>query len=147
MPEMRGGIQNKKAGGNAGCTLPAPDGLRRTHTHLVLLSLKDNQGCLLLNAPPPPHSLSLSFSFSLLSPPSLSFSFSPSISLHLLDTLPHQLFSSHTEMTPQGNVILIVCVCVCVCVFGCTTHTQSAYVPFSLVLYSASSTSHECPLL
>ena len=63
----------------------------------------------------PPPTLSLSFSFSLLSPPSLSFSFSPSISLHLLDTLPHQLFSSHTEMTPQGNVILIVCVCVCVC--------------------------------
>lgn len=73
---------------------------------------------------PPPHSLSLSFSFSLLSPPSLSFSFSPSISLHLLDTLPHQLFSSHTEMTPQGNVILIVCVCVCVRVWVYNAHTK-----------------------
>lgn len=31
MPEMRGGIQNKKARANAVCTLPAPDGLRRTH--------------------------------------------------------------------------------------------------------------------
>ena len=62
--------------------------------------------------------------FFFLSPLSLSFSFSPSISLHLLDTLPHQLFSSHTEMTPQGNVILILCVCVCVCVWVYNAHTK-----------------------
>lgn len=36
---------------------------------------------------------------------SLSFSFSLPLSLHLSGSLPHQLFSSHTGMTPQGNVI------------------------------------------
>lgn len=31
-------------------------------------------------------------------------------SLFFWDGLPHQLFSDHTEMTPQGNVILVLCV-------------------------------------
>lgn len=74
--------------------------------------------------------------FSLLS---FSFSFSLSIPLHLLDTLPHQLFSGPDEMTPEGNLILIVCACpFCVCGLACMD-TENAYVLVSLVSYFASS--------
>lgn len=78
---------------------------------LVLLSLKDNRSCLLLK------------DYS--STPLFLSTFSPSHflspSLNLLESLPHQLFSSHTEMTPQGNVISVLCVVVrahtkCLCV-------------------------------
>lgn len=110
----------------------------------VLLSLKDNWSCLLLNdfSSPlsrSPLSLSLTLSF-FLSPLFLLLIFSLLLapSLHLLDSLPHQLFSSHTEMTPQGNVILCVRV---------HTHTQNAYALISHVLYSATSTKWHCPLL
>ncbi len=102
---------------------PASSWWTQTDTHaLVLLSLKDNWSCLLLNDTP------------LLSPLSFSFSYSLSISPHLLNTLPHQLFSSRTEMTPQGNLVLILRVRVWV-----YTHTRNAYVLFLAVLNSANS--------
>lgn len=57
-------------------------------------------------------------------------------SLFLWDGLPHQLFSDHTEMTPQGNVILVLCVCV-----WTYTHTRKMLMCcFTRGLYSASST-------
>lgn len=132
---------------------PGPDdGLRSTHT-LVLLSTKDNLPTHdpTYYPPSPPHTHTQANTLFQALHSLLGFSpsrFPLSIPLYLLDTLPHQLFSGPDEMTPEGNLILIVCVHLrfCVCVVVCTD-TENAYVSVSLISYFASWPRLSLPLL